>query len=228
MSICTLAVAPIRWDGLEDIDAVEPLNEKDVDCLVELREVLSKHGKIDRLGVALLHSHFVLAEDELLLELSNNQDRILTLQPILHSEAEHAVGTIWKLGDGDFNIATVMPIQWGDIRDVADVEPLGHGDADCLVELREVLSKHGKIDRLGVALLHSHFVLAEDELLVETSDSEARTLILQPVKRSDVGDTVGTVWKLTDGDFLAMAHCHRYCKRDWLTKGHNKAHTSKR
>jgi len=120
----------------------------------------------------------------------------------------------------------VTPMQWADLDDIDEVQPLNEGDVDCLVEIREVLKKHGKQDRLGVALLHSHFKMAADEVLVEYSDNEDRVLTTKPVKQQDAGNTVGTIWKLVDGDIKAMAHCHKYCMRDWLT-GHKKAHTRK-
>ncbi len=121
----------------------------------------------------------------------------------------------------------IAPMQWAEVKDIDEVEPLNESDSDCLVEIREVLKKHGKRDRLGVALLHSHFEMAVDEVLVEFSDSESRVLTLKPVKQAEAGNTMGTIWKLLDGDFKSMAHCHQYCKRDWLTKGHNRDHTVK-
>lgn len=122
------------------------------------------------------------------------------------------------------NALVVSPIQWDSLRHIDEVEPLNDTDTDCLHEIYEVLKKHGKADRLGVALLHSHFHLADDEILLETSDDEARMLTLRPVRQTEAGDTVGTIWKLRESDTIVMGHCHRYCERDWLTKGHNKAH----
>lgn len=119
----------------------------------------------------------------------------------------------------------VAPIQWAELSDIDEIEPLNENDADCLAEIREVLKKHGKRDRFGVALLHAHFPMTDDEILVETTDRDARRLTLEPVNLRDAGDTMGTVWKLLDGDFHTMAHCHKFCKRDWLTKGHYKSHT---
>ena len=58
MSSATLAMAPTQWGRYEDINDVEPLNEGDQACLTEIREVLKKHGKRERFGVALLHRHF--------------------------------------------------------------------------------------------------------------------------------------------------------------------------
>src|SRR4051794_39993335 len=107
----------------------------------------------------------------------------------------------------------IAPIQWADLKDIDVVDPLNDSDSDCLVELREVLKKHGKRDRFGVALLHSHFEMADDEVLVEISDEESRVLTLRPVKHANVSNTVSTIWKLLDGEIKAGVHCHQYCQR---------------
>jgi hypothetical protein len=79
--------------------------------------------------------------------------------------------------------------------------------------------------RFGVALLHSHFPLGTDEVMLELSDEESRTLTIKPVKQSDAGDNnVGTIWMLRDGNFETVAWCRTYCKRPIFTK-HRKAHT---
>ena len=61
----TLEVAPTQWGRMKDIHDVDPLNERDYDCLAEVREVLKKYGKQDRFGVALLHTHFPPPDESL-------------------------------------------------------------------------------------------------------------------------------------------------------------------
>ena len=108
----------------------------------------------------------------------------------------------------------VMPVQWAEFNDIDDVEPLNEEDADCLKEIRDVLKKHGMDQRFGVALLHKHFDLEDDEIMLETSDHDARKLVLEPTKVSDAGNNnVGTIFALRDGEFEVMSHCHQYCKR---------------
>jgi hypothetical protein len=123
----------------------------------------------------------------------------------------------------------VSPIQWSRLKHVDVVEPLNHGDAACLADIRDVLYKHGKLDRLGVALLHSHFPIADDEVMLEETDEDARVQTLVPVKVSEMGPTdMGTIWKLQAGaDIVAMSWCRQYCKRGSVFSGgqHRKAHT---
>jgi hypothetical protein len=117
----------------------------------------------------------------------------------------------------------VSPLQWSALSDIDDVEPLGNGDFECLADIREILRKHGKMSRLGVALLHSHFDLEADEALVETADPLRRELTLRPIKGVEAGGgMVGTIWMLRDGDIATMSWCRSYCFRGIF--GHSESH----
>ena len=75
-------------------------------------------------------------------------------------------------------------MQWSDLDHIADVKPIDKDDSECLEEIRQVLQKHGALDRFGVALLHNHFDLSEDEMMLETTDAERREHLVRPVKRT--------------------------------------------
>ncbi len=47
-----------------------------------------------------------------------------------------------------------------------------------------MLQKHRALSRFGVSLLHSHFDLAEDQMMMETTDLDEREHLVRPVKRS--------------------------------------------
>ena len=55
---------PVSLPELTDIDEVERLSESDQACFDDIREALRKHGKLQRFGVTLLHSHFPVQDDE--------------------------------------------------------------------------------------------------------------------------------------------------------------------
>ncbi|MCQ8771678.1 hypothetical protein [Streptomyces telluris] len=65
-----------------------------------------------------------------------------------------------------------------------EAEGLGPGDAEFVRDLVAVLEKHGNLNRFGLCLLHDHFPLATDEVLVETNDPGTRTLHTR-VERAD-------------------------------------------
>lgn len=93
------------------------------------------------------------------------------------------------------------------------VEPLKDDERQCLEELRTVLQKHGKLNRFGVTLLHKHFDLSEDEILVENVDEQTRTQIIKPMKLAAVaamgGEILETCWSLQEGETLTG--CRRAC-----------------
>jgi hypothetical protein len=76
------------------------------------------------------------------------------------------------------------PLQWSSLQDIDDVRPIDDSDAACLEEIRLVLSKYGNLDRFGIALLHSHFQVADDEMMVETTDVGQREHWVRPFKKS--------------------------------------------
>jgi hypothetical protein len=117
----------------------------------------------------------------------------------------------------------VAPLQWARLKDMDDVEPINDSDLTCLAEVREVLKKHGKRERFGVALLHKHFDIAPDEVLVESTDKEGRVLTIKPEKQEAAGNTVGTVWQLLDGEFELMMACRFKCRRNDIG-GHSNVH----
>jgi hypothetical protein len=83
-----------------------------------------------------------------------------------------------------------------------------------VAEVREVLARHGRLDRFGLTLLHSHFDLANDEILVETVDKAGRTLTTRPLSAAatEPGATlVESSWRLDapDGHPRPLTYCYR-------------------
>jgi hypothetical protein len=84
------------------------------------------------------------------------------------------------------------------LLDFGDITPKSAEDDACFAEIRDVLARHGKLERFGLTLLHKHFEVYDDESLVEYSDPMTRTLTLKVVKDADlVNETVvETGWRL--------------------------------
>ena len=94
------------------------------------------------------------------------------------------------------NAVTIAPVQWGRFKHIDNVQPINNEDHQCLSEVREVFRKHGQLNRLGVALLHTHFSVAEDEVMLETSDDDS-SLTLKPANKSEIDEnSIGTIWSL--------------------------------
>lgn len=105
----------------------------------------------------------------------------------------------------------LSPLQWSSLEDIDDVRPIDDSDAACLEEVRLVLAKHGNLNRFGICLLHSHFQVAEDETMVETTDLEHREQWVRPVKKSSL-EQVGlesqpTIVRFDDRDAIHHQVC---------------------
>jgi hypothetical protein len=94
---------------------------------------------------------------------------------------------------------SIMPMQWTGFADLPDVPPVGDGDLDCLAEIRDVLARHGKLNRFAVHLAHRHFALGPDEILIERPDPDGRTQHVTVGKLSDEPNARPTTW-LSIGD----------------------------
>jgi hypothetical protein len=100
-----------------------------------------------------------------------------------------------------------------DLPNIDDVEPVSEKDKLCIQEVREVLRKHNATRRFGLCLLHEHFSLAEQEVLVESCDDENRVLTVRPVPLETVKDKVmETSWRLDIE--RPTGRCISYCERE--------------
>jgi hypothetical protein len=107
------------------------------------------------------------------------------------------------------------------LPDIDEVQPKSTDDSACLDEIRQVLIKHGATHRFGISLLHQHFDVGNDEILVEECDPVARTLVIKPRKASEMEGVkrIETNWRL-DSDTSLLA-CVQVC-----SYGQDNRHTS--
>jgi hypothetical protein len=103
-------------------------------------------------------------------------------------------------------------VQWSELIDIHDVEPLGENDYGCLEEIRDVLKRHGKQERFGVMLVHKHFDVAADEVMMEYTDIASRVQTIKPIKKAELtGNSIQTSWILQDGGIETMLACNTQC-----------------
>ena len=110
-------------------------------------------------------------------------------------------------------------MQWSQLDHIADVRPIDDSDAECLEEIRAVLAKHNYLDRFGVTLLHNHFDVTDDEMMLETTDLERREHLVRPVKRSWLEER-GITAQTTVVSFDEHGYS-QYCGCDPRSTGHH-------
>jgi len=108
---------------------------------------------------------------------------------------------------------TKIPLAFAANRqpDILDAAVRSEKDACVFLEIREVLKKYGLERKYGISLLHKHFDLADDEILLEHTDLETRTLTTKPTKLGAVppGSLIETLWMFDDD--VVMGNCVVVC-----------------
>jgi len=84
--------------ALPSFDHAMPLNERDQPFIAELHSLLERHGNLDRFGICLLHDHFPVGENEILLESNNHHERTLALEVVQRDELPEVKFTSWRIG----------------------------------------------------------------------------------------------------------------------------------
>jgi hypothetical protein len=79
-----------------------------------------------------------------------------------------------------------------------EAQPLTADDAAFVSELRALLERHGNLDRFGICLLHEHFDVRHNEILMETNDPERRILTVTPENAETLPEFKATMWRLHD------------------------------
>jgi hypothetical protein len=104
--------------------------------------------------------------------------------------------------------ANLRPMNWNDLPDIEDLEPASEEES-CLAEVQEVLERHGKAGRFGIVLLHKHFELADDEVMMETWDPSTRTLTSRPVSVEDLAGKAirPTTWRFDRPGMPVVGAC---------------------
>jgi hypothetical protein len=107
----------------------------------------------------------------------------------------------------------ISPVQWASLPDISEVARLSADDHACLDAVRQVLVLHNAIGRFGIHLSHKHFEVAEDEVLVEYTNVESRTLECRVEKRfsAEVSEEnrIETMWSFNSQD--ATRVCDQQC-----------------
>lgn len=95
------------------------------------------------------------------------------------------------------------------LPDISEAEPLSENDQALVSDLVDVLRRHNAVGRFGLTLLHQHFPVGEDEVMLETTDRAAREQLLRPVKKVELEgvDYKETSWRLDSGTPLMACVC---------------------
>ncbi len=98
------------------------------------------------------------------------------------------------------------------LPNIIEVKPLSDSDKETMDKLYQVLKEQNALNRFGITLLHEHFEVADDEVLIEFTDIETRTQTIKPVFKNDpeLIDAIETSWRLDTGFPVMSCKCKKY------------------
>lgn len=203
--------------ALPDIDLTSAglLALDDHACLAEVGRCLVEEHANERFGATLLHSHFPVRDDEILIEEAHPDPQLVTLRPVSGACSGLVATSVCFEDAGD--PLGLIGLEFTSEDALGDVCPLGGQDHDVLTHLREILHRHRKIGRFGIRLLHDPLGLG-GRVLLETCDPASRVLTCRTTTEDDPGfaEAVPTLfqWEAgwTHGNLTSGQGCMQFCK----------------
>jgi hypothetical protein len=196
--------------------------EETQQSLAELGDVICLHNLHGRIGVSLLHKHFEISDDEVVVrEFVQN---VSYIKPWAVNHLSSPVPYLWK-AEITGRRAMYYPIEFCDYPEHLqaearhDLEILNRSPA-FLTAFANKLADLGRIEIFGLVSLRSRdgLILKPGETLLETTDEEHRILTLRPAQTSEVEglDTTQTLWIFSPapsrvGAVIAGATCAVHC-----------------
>lgn len=95
---------------------------------------------------------------------------------------------------------------------ITEVKPLSEEDKITMEKLYIVLKEQNALNRFGITLLHEHFKINEDEVLVEFTDIKSRIQTIMPILKNapELIDSIETSWRLDTGIPVMACRCKKY------------------
>ena len=105
----TLSIQPMQWALLPELHEAPLLDEEDLACLRDVRDVLALHGKLRRFALHLAHRHFELAADEVLIERPDPDGRTQHVTVGTLTEEPDARPTTWLFDEArEFHLSDAV------------------------------------------------------------------------------------------------------------------------
>lgn len=205
------------YAALPDIDLTSAgrLSEDDYICLDEVGRRLVQEQANKRFGVTLLHSHFPVRDDEILVEKAHTDQQLVTLRPLAEEYPGLVPTSVCFEKSGE--AFGLVGLEFTSEEALAGVRPLGAHDRDLLADVHEIVLRHEKIERFGIRLLHDPLGLGE-RVLLETCDPQGRVLTCRTTTEADpdFAEAIPTLFQwdavLLNGSLSAAQGCMQFCK----------------
>lgn len=199
------------FDALDVFEAARDQLGQSQDVLPELGEVIRQHGLNQHVGISLLHKHFDLAETERLVE--EFADNHAYIKPT--TDCTDLLPYMWKVEQDQTQQWHWVPLEFVRRTDAvtAAVERAAAvaDNPAFLQDLAAKLAELGMTERFGFSILHRDAIqVAPGEILVESTDDDARVLTFSALPRTDVDPTTltQTLWQFPgESGMVVGAEC---------------------
>lgn len=224
------------YDRLNVFRRARQLLAKNRHHILDLGDVFVKHKVHEQYGLSLLHKHFDLFENEYLIRTLELRHGIAYMNPV--PRHTRAVPYLWRASRGPGGQWQFFPLEFLAQREEGAGQAAGFERLGAfMLEIGEKLESLNLLDVFGIATTNILTLPCnDDQILVETTDSQKRLLTVQAEARADVNlrELTETLWTFRPGDdFVDLStvakcknhcfgHCKNHCKQH--CKGHCKQH----
>jgi len=187
----------------------------------------------ERFGLSLLHKHFGLSEEEIIVRKVNVKRRIVDMSPKKNQNT--AIPYLWKAAPGDRTRWQFFPLEFLGSHQRKKLTSKTMGKlAPFFCDVAQALADLDLLDVFGIGTTNIRDIpISEHEMIIETTDEERRRLTVKPYLRSDVKmeELTETFWLFTpdEGSNDPEAaleckgqHCNRHCNSH--CRGHCTGH----
>ncbi|PZV18575.1 MAG: glycerol-3-phosphate ABC transporter substrate-binding protein [Leptolyngbya sp.] len=203
---------PEVFENLDTFESAREQLEDKKDLLPELGDVIRRHGLNQQIGISLLHKHFDLTHEERLVE--EFADNHAYIKP--STDCNDSLPYMWKLEQDEQSGERLwVPLEFVDSMATAattvEQATVVANNPLFLKELAEKLSDLNVADLFGFSVLHRDEIhVAAGNILVESTDEDARVLTFSALPREKVDPTTltQTLWKFpTNGGVECVSDC---------------------
>jgi hypothetical protein len=216
------AYNPAVFGQLNQFHIARKLLAERRDRILCVGNVFVRHRLHKKFGLSLLHKHFDLTDDEIIVRKVNVKRRIVNMFP--KKDQKDAVAYLWRASPAKPNGWEFFPLEF---LGTATEKTASPGTMDELApffhDLAETLADLDLLDVFGVGTTNIRDVqIAENEIMIETTDEAKRRLTVKPYLQSDVKmeNLTETFWMFRPEEYsneLEAAleckgqHCNRHC-----------------
>jgi hypothetical protein len=210
--------------SLPDIDSsgMDTLTSQDQKCLDEIGYLLVSHKAHEKFGVSLLHSHFEIEDDEVLIESLQNSTYDLVTQPVPKSLLKNNVNfpVNLKFLETDKKGVSLVGLEYALEEALFPPKPLSNKDISLLIDLKKILDKHDRTNRFGLRVLNRDFNSRKDLIFLERCFKDKRMLCCNLTEKtsSEAKNTIQTIWiweviepSVEEPSIQLMQSCRQSC-----------------